>query len=185
MDKAKIVDALERKIKHAKNEDGDFVFLPVWQARQIAEYLKPMKPVRTVLGYVCGRCGSRLNYSVNLQQYCDQCGQIIDWEGEKLNNLHIIGNLTADPELRTTSGGKEVCTFTVAVNHRKDDGADFFRVSAWNERGKVCKQYLTKGKKVSVIGPVSVRLYTKSNGDAAASLEVMADDVEFLSPNER
>ena len=99
-----------------------------------------------------------------------------------MNSLHIIGNLTGDPELRTTSGGKEVCTFTVAVNHRRDDGADFFRVSAWGERGKVCNQYLSKGKKVSVVGSVSVHVYTKQNGEAGASLEVFAEDVEFLTP---
>ena len=99
-----------------------------------------------------------------------------------MNSLHIIGNLTADPELRTTSSGKDVCTFTVAVNRRQGEGADFFRVSAWNERAKVCKQYLSKGRKVSVVGPVSVHVYTKNNGEAAASMEVQANDIEFLSP---
>ena len=106
-----------------------------------------------------------------------------------MNSLHIIGNLTADPELRTTTGGKEVCTFTVAVNRRQRDKngntqTDYFRVSAWNERGRVCNQYLGKGKKVSVVGAVSVRPYTNSKGEAAANLEVLADDVEFLSPKE-
>ena len=93
-----------------------------------------------------------------------------------------------DPELRTTTTGKDVCTFTVAVNRRsKREGepeADFFRVSAWNERGKLCKQYLSKGKKVFVSGSVSVNLYYKQDGTASASLEVMADDVEFLSPKD-
>lgn len=98
-----------------------------------------------------------------------------------MNKLTIIGNLTGDPELRTTSAGKEVCSFTVAVN-RRTEGADFFRVSAWGERGKVCAKYLQKGKKVAVIGAVSVHVYTKNNGDPSASLEVMADEVEFLSP---
>ena len=103
-----------------------------------------------------------------------------------MNSLHIIGNLTGDPELRTTSGGQEVCNFTVAVNRRKtqnnqDPGADYFRVAAWGEKGKVCKQFLAKGRKVSVVGSVSCRAYKNNNGDAAASLEVKADDVEFLS----
>ena len=106
-----------------------------------------------------------------------------------MNSLHIIGNLTNDPELRTTSSGQEVCNFTVAVNRRKtqnnqDPGADYFRVAAWDEKGKVCKQYLSKGKKVSVVGSVSCRAYKNNNGDAAASLEVKADDVEFLSPKD-
>jgi single-strand DNA-binding protein len=104
-----------------------------------------------------------------------------------MNSLHIIGNLTNDPELRTTASGSEVCTFTVAVNRRQKDQngnsvTDYFRVSAWNERGKVCKQYLAKGKKVSVVGSVSVHVYTKQNGEAGASLDVLANDVEFLSP---
>ena len=107
-----------------------------------------------------------------------------------MNSLHIIGNLTNDPELRTTTSGQEVCNFTVAVNRRKtqanqDPGADYFRVAAWGEKGKVCKQYLAKGRKVSGVGSVSCRAYNKENGDPAASLEVKADDVEFLSPREK
>lgn len=102
-----------------------------------------------------------------------------------MNKLYIIGNLVRDPELRTTTTGKDVCSFTVAVNRRnKREGepdADFFRVTAWNERGRLCKQYLSKGKKVSVVGSVSVNLYHKQDGTAAASLEVNAEDVEFLS----
>ena len=106
-----------------------------------------------------------------------------------MNSLHIIGNVSSEVELRTTTSGKEVCNFTVAVNRRKtqqnqDPGADFFRVSAWNERGKTCHKFLNKGKKVSVVGPVSVRAYMNSKGEPAASLEITADDVEFLSPRE-
>lgn len=104
-----------------------------------------------------------------------------------MNSLHIIGNLTADPELRTTTAGQEVCSFTVAVNRRKtqknpDSVADYFRVSAWGEKGKICKQYLSSGKKVSVVGPVSVRAYTNSKGEPVGQLEVKAEDVEFLTP---
>ena len=102
-----------------------------------------------------------------------------------MNSLHIIGNLTADPETRTTSDGRDVCNFTVAVNRRKktkgQPEADFFRVSAWNETGKNCQKYLSKGRKVSVVGPVTARAYTRNDGTVTASLEVMANDVEFLS----
>lgn len=105
-----------------------------------------------------------------------------------MNKLTIIGNLTRDPELRTTSAGVNVCDFTVAVNRRNkkesqngQPEADFFRVSAWRERGEICAKYLTKGKKVCVIGPVSVRTYQASDGTTRASLEVTADEVEFLS----
>ena len=102
-----------------------------------------------------------------------------------MNKLIIIGNLTNDPELRTTTTGKNVCTFSVAVNRRNrqinQPDADFFRVSAWNALGENCAKYLAKGKKVCVIGEVSLHTY-ESNGKHGASIEVMAQDVEFLSP---
>ena len=104
-----------------------------------------------------------------------------------MNRLTIIGNLTRDPELRTTSTGVNVCTFTVAVNRRRSANsnqpeADFFRVSAWRQLGENCQRYLAKGRKVAVVGPVSVQSYTGNDGNTRFSLEVQADDVEFLSP---
>lgn len=105
-----------------------------------------------------------------------------------MNKLTIIGNLTRDPELRTTPNGFSVCDFTVAVNRRNSrnntDGqadADFFRVSAWRQLGENCQRYLAKGRKVCVIGPVSARTYQANDGSTRVSLEVTADDVEFLS----
>ena len=102
-----------------------------------------------------------------------------------MNKLHIIGNLTKDPEMRTTSTGVNACTFTVAVNRRKKaDGqqeADFFRVTAWRGLADVCFTYLAKGRKVSVLGSVSVNAYNAEDGTARASMEINADDVEFLS----
>lgn len=99
----------------------------------------------------------------------------------------IIGNLTRDPELRTTTTGVNVCTFNVAVNRRKTQNnqnpeADFFKVTAWRERGELCAKFLQKGKKVCVVGPVSVSTYTGNDGVVRAVLEVSADEVEFLSP---
>ena len=103
-----------------------------------------------------------------------------------MNRLTIIGNLTRDPELRTTSTGINVCSFTVAVNRRRSANgnqpeADFFRVSAWRALGENCQRYLAKGRKVAVTGPVSVSTYTGNDGTTRATLEVTADDVEFLS----
>jgi len=103
-----------------------------------------------------------------------------------MNKLTIIGNLTRDPELRTTSTGLNVCSFTVAVNRRRSANsnqpeADFFRVTAWRQLGENCQRYLAKGRKVAVVGPVSVSTYTANDGTTRASLEVTADDVEFLS----
>lgn len=103
-----------------------------------------------------------------------------------MNRVFIIGNLCNEPELRTTTSGKNVCSFTVAVNRRNREETDFFRVSAWDALGENCKKFLTKGRKVAVIGSVSVRAYQSKNGDPAASLELMAQEVEFLStPAER
>jgi single-strand DNA-binding protein len=105
-----------------------------------------------------------------------------------MNRLTIIGNLTHDPELRTTPSGDSVCSFSVAVNRRSrrdaqgnQPEADFFRVSAWRQLGENCAKYLSKGRKVAVVGPVSVRTYQASDGTTRASLEVNATDVEFLS----
>jgi len=105
-----------------------------------------------------------------------------------MNRLTIIGNLTRDPELRTTPAGISVCDFSVAVNRRgrrdpqsNQPEADFFRVSAWRELGENCAKYLSKGRKVCVVGPVSVRTYQASDGTTRANLEVMATEVEFLS----
>ena len=103
-----------------------------------------------------------------------------------MNKLTIIGNLTKDPELRSTATGLTVCTFTVAVNRiRTPEGqqeADFFRVTAWRQLGENCAKYLAKGRKVCVIGPVSVNTYQGNDGKTRASLEVIAEDVEFLTP---
>ena len=100
-----------------------------------------------------------------------------------MNKLIIIGNLVRDPELRTTTSGKEVCSFTVAVNRKKANSneADYFRVSAWDGLAKICNQYLAKGRKVSVVGPVGVHTYQNNKGETVAQMEVRADDVEFLS----
>ena len=101
-----------------------------------------------------------------------------------MNKLVIIGNLTADPELRSTTSGISVCTFTVAVNRRsKSDKqeADFFRVTAWRELGETCSKFLAKGRKVAVTGAVSVSSYQGKDGKAYANLEVRADEVEFLT----
>lgn len=103
-----------------------------------------------------------------------------------MNKLTIIGNLTADPVTNTTQTGKKVCNFNVAVNRRgqQQEGqpeADFFRVSAWNKLGESCQQYLKKGRKVAVVGSVSMHLYTAQDGSTRGNLDVTAQDVEFLS----
>ena len=100
-----------------------------------------------------------------------------------MNKIIIIGNLTGDPAIRTTRDGVSVCDFTVAVNgHRKEDPAQFFRVSAWRQLGENCHKYLTKGRKVCVTGAVSAHTYPGNDGATRVSLDIQASEVEFLSP---
>lgn len=102
-----------------------------------------------------------------------------------INKLYVIGNLTADPTSHATQDGKTVCNFSLAVNRRQrregQQEADFFRVAAWNQLGENCQKFLAKGRKVCVVGPVSVRTYQAQDGSTRASMEVTAQDVEFLS----
>ena len=101
-----------------------------------------------------------------------------------MNRIWIIGNLTNKPDVRITQSGDKVCSFGVAVNRRRagQQEADFFRVSAWRVLAENCERYLDKGRKVAVTGSVSVSTYTTQNGVTRATMEVAADNVEFLSP---
>lgn len=105
-----------------------------------------------------------------------------------MNRITIIGNLTKDADSRITQSGHNVTSFTVAVNRRHREGqqdqADFFRVTTWDKLAEICKP-LTKGKKVAVVGAVSVSTYQAQDGSTRASLDVMANEVEFLSPKEQ
>ena len=105
-----------------------------------------------------------------------------------MNKIILIGNLTRDPELKTTPNGYSVCEFTIAVNDRNarrqqngQDSAQFFRISAWRQLGENCQRYLAKGRKAYVSGPLTARTYQANDGTTRVSLEVQADDVEFLS----
>lgn len=104
-----------------------------------------------------------------------------------MNKIHIIGNVTRDPMSRTTQEGKQVCHFTVAVNRRSNtaDGqqsADFFDVATFSALADNCARYIRKGKKVAVVGPVSASVYKAQNGDYRAQLQIVATEVEFLTP---
>lgn len=103
-----------------------------------------------------------------------------------MNKLTLIGNLTNDPEIRSTQTGKNVCTFTIAVNRKKvsEPQTDFFRINAWNGLADTCARFLSKGKKVAVVGELQARTYEDKNGNTRLSLDVSADEVEFLSPKE-
>lgn len=106
-----------------------------------------------------------------------------------MNKIILIGNLTADPTLRATQSGTSVCQFTIAVNRRFPglDGqkqTDFFRINTWRQLAESCNKYLSKGKKVSIVGELQARTYTAKDGTTRMSLDVGADEVEFLSPKD-
>lgn len=106
-----------------------------------------------------------------------------------MNSATEIGNLTRDPELRTTPDGRSVCNFTLAVNRRvKKDAehpeADYFRVTVWDKQAESCGKYLAKGKKCCVVGRVSLQHYADRDGVIRYYLQLDARDVEFLSPRQ-
>lgn len=106
-----------------------------------------------------------------------------------MNKIVLIGNLTADPVLRATPNGTSVCNFTLAVNRRFPgaDGqkvTDFFNIVAWRGLADTCNKYLAKGKKAAIVGELQARTYTAKDGTTRMSLDVGADEVEFLSPKE-
>ena len=104
-----------------------------------------------------------------------------------MNRVIITGNLTHDPELRTTASGVPTCSFRVAVNRRfkdKDGNAttDFIQVVTWRKTAELCADYLSKGRKVGIVGELQTRTYEAKDGTKRTATEVVADDVEFLSP---
>ena len=106
-----------------------------------------------------------------------------------MQRIFIIGNLTADPVLRATPNGTSVCNFTLAVNRRFPgaDGqkvTDFFNIVAWRGLADTCNKYLAKGKKAAIVGELQARTYTAKDGTTRMSLDVSADEVEFLSPKD-
>ncbi len=103
-----------------------------------------------------------------------------------MNKIILIGNLTRDPEMRTTQSGVSVCSFGLAVNRRRkvegQPDVDFFNITAWRQLGENCARYLSKGRKVCVVGALQIRTYDGSDGTKRTSVDVEADDIEFL-PN--
>ncbi len=104
-----------------------------------------------------------------------------------MNKVFLIGNLTNDPELTTTASGVSVCRFSIAVNraYTSADGerqTDFFNVTAWRTLGERVAQYQKKGMKVAVVGSIQLRNYEDNQGVKRTAVDIIAQDVEFLSP---
>lgn len=111
------------------------------------------------------------------------------------HTIIIAGNLGRDPEMRYTPSGQAVTNFSVAVNDNytasngeKVERTIWFRVSTWGKQAEICNQYLKKGRKVLVEGRIipdqstgGPRIWTRQDGTPAASFEVSASKVRFLS----
>lgn len=103
-----------------------------------------------------------------------------------MNKVVLIGNLTRDPELQTTTGGVSVCRFSLAVTRRfaNADGerdADFINIVVWRNQAENCHKYLKKGSKCAVIGRIQTSSYDAPDGSKRYTTDVVADEVEFIS----
>ena len=103
-----------------------------------------------------------------------------------INSVVITGNLTRDPELRSTPSGTSVCGMRVAVNSRRKDGdqwvdkPNYFDVTVWGAQGENCATYLSKGRPVAVQGRLDWREWQDKEGNKRQSIEIIADTVQFL-----
>lgn len=104
-----------------------------------------------------------------------------------MNRVVLIGNLTRDPELTETAGGVKICRFGIAVNRNftGPDGerkVDFFNVVAWRGLGENVARFSRKGNKVAVFGSIELRNYEDRDGVKRTAVDIVANDVEFLTP---
>lgn len=101
---------------------------------------------------------------------------------KSINQVILLGRLTRDPEARTTSTGKTVVSFSLAVDRGgQDDAADFFDITAWEKLGELVSQYLSKGRRVLVQGRLRQDSWDdKETGKKRSRVEVTATDVTFL-----
>ena len=104
-----------------------------------------------------------------------------------MNKVFLIGNLTRDPELTETPNGTAVCRFSIAVSrdYAGADGnraTDFFNITVWRGRAENCGKYLKKGNKVAVVGSLQTRSYEDKDGIKRNVTDIVASDVEFLTP---
>lgn len=103
-----------------------------------------------------------------------------------MNKVNLVGRLTRDPEVKNTTTGKAVATFTLAVDRRfkNKDGqkeADFIPIVVWGKQAEFVGQYLSKGSQIGVSGRLQVRSYDGQDGQRRYVTEVVADEVYFIS----
>ena len=97
-----------------------------------------------------------------------------------LNKVILMGNITADPELKQTQSGTSVCSFSIAVNRRfEKDKVDFITCVAWKQHAEFITRYFKKGQCILVVGNIQVRTWTDKNGGKRYETEVIVDEVAF------
>ena len=104
-----------------------------------------------------------------------------------MNKVILIGNLTRDPELTETPSGVAVCKFSIAVsrdytNANGEKETDFFNITVWRGKAENCHKYLNKGNKVGIVGSLQNRSYKDKDGVKRTVTDIVAEDVEFLTP---
>lgn len=103
------------------------------------------------------------------------------------NKVILIGNLTADPELKQTTSGVSMCNFSIAVNRKlKVQGGpecDFINIVAWRSSAEFVSRYFKKGKPILICGELQTRNYTNSQGQKVYVTEVVASEVSFVGNN--
>ena len=102
-----------------------------------------------------------------------------------MNKVFLIGRLTRDPELRYTGNNTAVASFVIAVNRnftnqQGERDADFFNVTVWRKQAENVKNYLSKGSQVAIEGRLQSNTYDDANGQKRTSIDVVADNVEFI-----
>jgi single-strand DNA-binding protein len=100
-----------------------------------------------------------------------------------INRVVLVGRMVRDPEMRTTTTGKNVVEFSIAVDKKfktQEQSADFFRVKAWGQAADYVNNYLTKGRLVAVDGRLDTRKYQDKDGNNREIIEVVADSVQGL-----
>ena len=103
------------------------------------------------------------------------------------NKVILIGNMTADPELKQTQGGLSVCSFSIAVNRRfKNEGqqdCDFINIVAWRQSAEIVCRYFKKGQPILICGQLQTRTWSDTQGQKRYATEVVADEVAFVGNN--
>ena len=109
-----------------------------------------------------------------------------------INRVVLTGNLTRDPELRSTASGMSVCSLRIASNTRRknqatgdwEDKPNFFDVTVWGAQGENCARFLSKGRPVALDGRLEWREWETQDGNKRQSVEIVADAVQFLGGRE-